>query len=131
MLEEVLKTMNSNLEKIVEVLSQNKNTKNKADINISQDNQTQEIIKKEPVIREPIPKPIGAVVNQIQIPIAQSQENFTQEQIARAMASAMDLGKPDIIQKILSTYNAQSLMDIKQENYNQIAVILREAGIKV
>lgn len=58
-------------------------------------------------------------------------ETFTREDIAKAMASAMDMGKMDVIQSILATYNAQSLMDIAPENYGSIALMLREAGVKI
>lgn len=58
-------------------------------------------------------------------------ETFTREDIAKAMASAMDMGKMDVIQNILTTYNAQSLMDIAPENYGSIALMLREAGVKI
>lgn len=63
--------------------------------------------------------------------IPTSLETFTREDIAKAMASAMDMGKMDVIQKILTTYNAQSLMDIAPENYGNIALMLRETGVKI
>lgn len=66
-----------------------------------------------------------------QIPVAQQVESFTQEQIARAMANATQAGRQDIIQNIFATFKVQTLMEINPANYNQIATMLREAGIQI
>ncbi len=63
--------------------------------------------------------------------IPTAQESFTQEQIAVSMSNAIAAGRKDIIDKIFATFNAQCLMQINPANYNQIAVMLREAGIQV
>ncbi len=65
------------------------------------------------------------------IPVTQQAESFTQEQIAVAMSNAMAAGRNDVVQNILATFNAQCLMQIDSANYNNIATMLREAGIQI
>lgn len=65
------------------------------------------------------------------IPVTQQAESFTQEQIAVAMSNAMAAGRNDVVQYILTTFNAQCLMQIDPANYNKIATMLREAGIQI
>ena len=65
-------------------------------------------------------------VTQTIVPTTQMQENFTQEQLARAMANA-----PAIGHSILQNYGVQSFMQINPSEYNKIAVMLRNAGVEV
>jgi len=65
------------------------------------------------------------------LPTTAQVESFTQEQIAIAMSNAQAAGKMDLIQNIFNTFGVQTLMQISPANYNQIAVMLREAGIQV
>lgn len=65
------------------------------------------------------------------IPTTAQAESFTQDQIAVAMSNAMTANRKDVVDKILATFNAQCLMQIDPTNYNQIAVMLREAGVQV
>jgi len=76
-----------------------------------------------PVVQQPTVQP--------NIPVMSSVETFTIDQISKAMATAMDCGKEDVIQNILNIFKASSLMEIDQSNYNKIASILREAGVQV
>ena len=77
------------------------------------------------------PQPQTPVQAPVAIPVAQQVEGFTQEQIARAMANAAQAGRQDIIQNIFATFKVQTLMEINPANYNQIATMLREAGIQI
>lgn len=93
---------------------------------------------------------MAAVANtpvQNTIPTTQVVTNYTQDQIAGAMAMAMQLqhinplklsngeviatGMELVHKVILAQYGAQSLMDIDPKNYGQIAIILNQAGVKV
>lgn len=65
------------------------------------------------------------------IPTSAQAESFTQDQIAVAMSNAITANRKDVVDKILATFNAQCLMQIDPANYNQIAVMLRKAGIQV
>lgn len=65
------------------------------------------------------------------VPTASQTENFSMEQIAVAMSNAQSAGKMDLIQKIFNTFGVQTLMQINPANYNQIATMLREAGIQI
>lgn len=65
------------------------------------------------------------------IPTTIQAETFTQEQIARAMANAIQAGRQDIVQNIFFTFGVQTLMEINPTNYNKIANMLREAGIQI
>lgn len=79
------------------------------------------------VVQTPTQIPVQVPV----APIPTTSESFTQDQIAVAMSNAVAAGRNDIIQNILATFNAQCLMQIDTANYNQIAAMLREAGIQV
>ncbi|MCI8396183.1 MAG: hypothetical protein HFJ52_00295 [Clostridia bacterium] len=80
-----------------------------------------------PVPVQPAPvTPVAQVV-----PTAPQAESFTFDQIARAMSNAQAMGRTDLIQSIFTTFKAQTLMQIDPVNYNQIAVMLREAGIQI
>ena len=108
-----------------------------ANIENGVDKGTQPVISVPQQISESVPQmsvpsqviPTQAPVASVQIPTA--SESFTQDQIAVAMSNAVAAGRNDIIQSILSTFNAQCLMQIDPANYNQIAVMLREAGFQV
>ena len=142
MLEEILKSINLNLEKISKS-QEERNILLKQQFEPISVMKPQDIVKK--AVTEPVapvmpnntqPTPVVQIPNAqmpepVQIPVSNQAESFTQEQIARAMASAMDAGNQAIIQQILSTFNAQSLMDINPQNYNQVATMLRGAGIKI
>lgn len=78
--------------------------------------------------------PVAQNAGQAQVmpmPTTSQAESFTQEQIAVAMSRAQTLGRMDLIQQIFNTFGVQTLMQINPANYNQIAVMLREAGIEV
>lgn len=92
---------------------------------LNNDIQNNTIVAEEPAQAVTVPAPEPATA----IPTA--TESFTQEQIAKAMSNAQAAGKIDVIQNILTTFNANCLMAIDKSNYNQIAVMLREAGIQV
>ena len=144
MLETILSNINSNLERIANHLeSKNEgentkeDTKQPASTPVSQSN-----------VRNPIPAPMAqpiptanpanvqapvapTPVPQMQVPVSQPVEGFTQEQIAVAMSNASVAGRQDLIQTIFNTFKVNTFMGIKPENYNQVATMLREAGIQV
>lgn len=93
-----------------------------------------QIIDNSSVVQNQIQAPTMTIPSTVPntIPLAQSQvESFTQEQIAVAMSNAMAVGKNDVVQNILTSFNAQCLMQIDAANYNKIATMLREAGIQI
>lgn len=99
---------------------------------ISVPQQISESVTQIPVSSQPIPtQTLVQAPAQTPVQIPTASESFTQEQIAVAMSNAVAAGRNDIIQSILSTFNAQCLMQIDPANYNQIAVMLREAGFQV
>lgn len=111
------------------------------EINISEQNK-QEMIKQmatAPVVpvanipTQPVVVPATAPMPQmpVGVPVSQNVENFTQEQIAVAMANATQIGRSDVIQNIFKTFNVNTLMEVNPANYNQIATMLREAGIQI
>lgn len=65
------------------------------------------------------------------VPIAQIQESFTQEQLAVAMSNAVSAGKMNAVREILQRLNVQALTQINPSDYNKLATMLREAGVKV
>lgn len=84
-----------------------------------------------PVTQPQIPQQMQVQAPVAQIPVAQQVESFTQEQIAKAMADATTIGRGDLVQSIFATFKVQTLMEINPANYNQIATMLREAGIQI
>lgn len=145
MLETILSNINSNLERIANHLE----SKNEGEINQKEDTkQPAPMPVVQPTVRNPIPAPIvqpiptvnpinvqspavPTSVPQMQVPVSQTVEGFTQEQLAVAMGNATAAGRHDIVQTIFSTFKVNALMEIKPENYNQVATMLREAGIQV
>jgi len=125
MLEEILKKININLERVANALEkdiQPKTTrkKNKKEEEENTDIQVEEINVQIPVeqnanmVQTTITQP---VITQPVVPVNVTPETYTQEEIARAMSSAMDIGRNDVVFGILNTFNTNSLMGIKQEQY--------------
>lgn len=142
MLEEILKNINSNLERIANSL-ENK-TAVGVDLSNAQDKQVSQIIQAPTDILQnitaqmPIAQPvIQAEPNIIQptmpqaIPTAPIQNSFTQEQLAVAMSNAVAAGKMNIVQGILQQLGVQALTQINPADYNKVATMLKEAGVEV
>lgn len=132
MLEQILEKINMNLERIAVVLEKedvaattkkrNKRAKEESFV----DSETQMSENSE----MPISKMEVASVQQV-IPVNSEPEKYTQEEIARAMSSAMDAGRSDVVFNILKAFNTNSLMGINPNQYGDVARMLREAGIKI
>lgn len=134
MLEEILKSINSNLERIAKAIESKTNI-------IETTNPSTQIQKSTPEVRQatipaqalpqtPMSQPI--VQNQTTIPTTtQAQESFTQEQLAVAMSNAVAAGKMNVIQGILQQFNVQALTQINPSDYNKVATMLKEAGVEV
>ena len=131
MLEETLKSINSNLERIAKALEidsvdalaeivHDTAQQFKQDTSVS----TSQIQNQQPVIPQvQTPQPA--------IPTTPAQQSFTQEQLARAMANAVSAGKMNVIQNILQQFNVQALTQINPSDYNKLATMLKEAGVEV
>lgn len=134
MLEKVLEDINKNLERIAEAieikvgLDERHRAKNKIDSNVGETKN--EICGKsvEPsteAVNQPTP------INQA-IPVqAQTEKSFTQEELAVAMSNAVSAGKMNVIMGILAQFNVQALTQIDKKDYNKLATMLIEAGVKV
>ena len=134
MLEKVLEDINKNLERIAEAieikvgLDERPRAKNKIDSNVGETKN--EICGKsvEPsteAVNQPTP------INQA-IPVqAQTEKSFTQEELAVAMSNAVSAGKMNVIMGILAQFNVQALTQIDKKDYNKLATMLIEAGVKV
>lgn len=137
MLEEILKSINLNLERIANSLEKSKNVKATANaIEAPMPGQMSvEDIKPnvDPAANTikvaPIPTPIVAPV--APVPTTVQAESFTQEQLAVAMSNAVSAGKMNVISDILQKFNVQALTQINPNDYNKLATMLREAGVKV
>lgn len=133
MLEEILKEINKSLNDIANCLKGNVTleAESNKDLPLLIENVVPQSINQSvnAVQNTPIQNPV--VTPQMQVPVNTQAESFTQEQIAVAMSNAMAAGKQDLVQNILKTFNAQCLMQIDSSNYNKIATMLREAGIKI
>lgn len=141
MLEEVLKSINSNLERIAKAL-EIENVEMVAEAvheTAKQFKQTEstEIKPVVPIIPQ-IPTPIVQPVENPEpvqqttaIPTTPVQESFTQEQLAVAMSNAVSAGKMNVIQGILQQFNVQALTQINPADYNEVAGMLKEAGVKI
>lgn len=65
------------------------------------------------------------------VPVAPIQNSFTQEQLAVAMSNAVAAGKMQVIQNILQQLGVQALTQVKPEDYNKLAAMLKEQGVEV
>lgn len=131
MLEETLKSINSNLERIAKALEidsvdalaeivHDTAQQFKQDTSVS----TSQIQSQQPMAPQvQTPQPA--------IPTTPAQQSFTQEQLARAMANAVSAGKMNVIQNILQQFNVQALTQINPSDYNKLATMLKEAGVEV
>lgn len=65
------------------------------------------------------------------IPTTQVVESFTMDQLAVAMSNAVNAGKMNIIQGILQQFGVQALTQINPADYNKVAILLKENGVEV
>lgn len=84
-----------------------------------------------PMQQAPAQQPVQQMPIQTAIPVSNVAQSYTQEQLAVAMGRAVDAGKMQQIQAILSMFNVSSLMELKQEQYNDLALQLKEIGVDV
>lgn len=158
MLEEILKSINSNLERIAISLEENNkllkepinfsgpeflNAMSALEENTMQQPNTTAISQAQQPNTAVIPQAPTPVVQPVQnqesvqtpqstsVPITQVQESFTQEQLAVAMSNAVSAGKMNIIQNILQQFGVQALTQINPADYNKLATMLKEAGVNV
>lgn len=156
MLEEVLKNINSNLERIANALEDsNKFLKEPVHISASDVKDAVKVIENaehimptsQPQIQTttgPVPvqqsvltqsqSAVTGVVSQAPvqaIPTTPVQEGFTQEQLAVAMSNAVSTGKMNVIQGILQQLGVQALTQVNPADYNKLAVMLKEAGVNI
>lgn len=141
MLEEILKSINSNLERIAKALEADTADalaeivhetaqQFKQDTYVS----TTQIQNQQPAMQEvqvPQVQTLQPAIPQTAIPTTPLQQSFTQEQLANAMANAVSAGKMNIIQNILHQFNVQALTQINPSDYNKLATMLKEAGVEV
>lgn len=82
-------------------------------------------------VQMPVQQPVQQMPAQTAIPVSNVTQPYTQEQLAVAMGRAVDAGKMQQIQAILGAFNVSSLMELKQEQYNDLALKLKEIGVDV
>lgn len=143
MLEEILKSINSNLERIAKAL-ETQDVEIVADMvhetakqfrqtePVTQQPNTTVVTQPQTQISQPVQSPEAVQASQpTSIPTTQVQNSFTQEQLAVAMSNAVSTGKMDIIQNILQQFGVQALTQINPADYNKLATMLKEAGVNV
>lgn len=148
MLEDILKSINSNLEKIANSLGASDN-KLSCECHLDAEKiiaKVEPVNVKGPVVNQPVCDPVqqvtisqptiqqaASVIQQMPqaMPISNIQQSFTQEQLAVAMSNAVSAGKMGIIQNILQQLNVQALTQVNPADYNKLATMLQEAGVKV
>lgn len=152
MLEDILKSINSNLEKIANSLGASDN-KLSCECHLDAEKliaKVEPVNVKEPVVNQLVCDPVQQVTISQQpiqqaapviqqpvqqmpqaMPISNIQQSFTQEQLAVAMSNAVSAGKMGIIQNILQQLNVQALTQVNPADYNKLATMLQEAGVKV
>lgn len=146
MLEEILKNINSNLERIATCLEKNKaiNLESKAFNNQNTEEQTNAnpivnnapIQNSVPVVQETVQQTNSIIqthqpVQNNVIPTTVAQESFTQDQLAVAMSNAVSAGKMNVIQGIMQQLGVQALTQVNPADYNRVASMLKEAGVEV
>lgn len=140
MLEGVLEQINKNLERIANSLEREEV--------VSKATPKRKTKKDAEEVKEVVEPAVAQIPNVVQAPIIQNAISnepivqsvvpvntapvtYTQEEIARALSSAMDAGKQNVVFGILQAFNTTSLMGIDPSKYGDVARMLREAGIKI
>lgn len=77
-----------------------------------------------------VPQPTKTVSN-IPQPIPTAKRSFAKEELARAMSDAVSAGKMNTIMSILGQFNVQTFAEIDPKDYNRLASMLTEAGVKI
>ena len=131
MIEEILKSINENLKRIADI-EESKVGKTTTD-NAVNPIQVEDIAKATivPLNQIPVAIPSEPVIKETVIPVTNTIESFTHEQLALAMSNAVSAGKINIIKGILARFNVQALTEIKPEDYNKLATLLKEAGVEI
>lgn len=134
MLEKILEDINKNLERIADAieikveLDEKHRAENKIGTSIG-DTKNEMCGKSVEPSTEAVNQPTP--INQA-IPVqAQTEKSFTQEELAVAMSNAVSAGKMNVIMGILAQFNVQALTQIDKKDYNKLATMLIEAGVKV
>lgn len=132
MLEEILKSINANLERIATAMEDNKNKCKEVIVAEAQPPLNLVPMSQTAPAQQEIPTPMSVSAPAAPaIPISNVQESFTQEQLAVAMSNAVTAGKMNVIMEILGKFNVQALTQINPADYNKLAVMLKEAGVEI
>ncbi len=106
-----------------------------ADMKVVQDTST---LAQQSVATTPVqaPQPIQPVQAPVApaptaIPVTNTVQNYTQEQLSVAMARGLDMGLMEPVQNIIHSFGVDCLMQIAPENYGALALKLKEIGIDV
>ena len=65
------------------------------------------------------------------IPVSDTVQTYTQEQLSLAMARGLDMGLMDAIQNIIHGFGVDCLMQITPDNYGALALKLKAIGVEV
>lgn len=68
---------------------------------------------------------------QTKIPTTYTAQEYTQEQIAKAMTVMVDKCGIEKVQKIMADFGVRALTELPKEKYVQLATILREMGANI
>lgn len=155
MLENILEKINKNLEEISNTLKERNDLLKQMTKTQKSENMKESTVIEQPITTHqiavsipPTPEattrntagglniqpsiPINAPINNITpTTIPTTAPSYTQEQIAVAMSNAVAIGKRDLVEQILASFSVQALTQIDPVNYNRIAAMLTEAGVKV
>lgn len=138
MLEKILEEINSNLIRIATAIESDNSQRAEAnkyftgvinDLKSDTNTKNEDIpVQEQPVT--PIQKQTPVNIT-TPIPAVPQAESFTQEQLAVAMSNAVSAGKMNVVMGVLGQFNVQALTQVKPEDYNKLATMLREAGVTV
>ena len=78
---------------------------------------------------QPMPQPMQqAPVMSQPIPTTAVAQEYTQDQIAVAMSSLVNMGKQPKVFEILARFGAQTLVQVDHSRYAELATMLRQEG---
>ena len=80
----------------------------------------------QPVPAAPVAQNAASAVNPV--PTATATPTYTMEQLAVAATGLIDAGKMQDVQNTLAALGAQTLMDLPQEKYGEIASAIKAIG---
>ena len=77
------------------------------------------------------PNPVETPQSPTAIPVSNTVQTYTRDQIAVAMGRALDAGKTGELRKLMSDFGVSSLGELPEDKYNDLVLKLKQIGVDV